>query len=366
MKIGILTQALHSNYGGLLQNYALQEVLRRMGHEPVTIDRHICRSANPIKEFTKRLIQIIKPSFDSSLLTYRQKTELSRLQQSFINNNIQHSQPLFSQNDFDSYTELHPMEAYIVGSDQCWRPCYSANIINYYLDFIKTKAKRIAYAASFGVDKWEYSEEQTSIVRKYAKLFDAISVRENSGVVLCNDKLGVKASWVLDPTMLLGKDGFMKFVTPEDKNHYVLNYLLEESSEARQLVQHIANDINTTDIRSNIASPIFYRGESLKSHLNISVEQWLSNIYNASFVVTDSFHGAVFSILFNVPFVVKLNAIRGNTRLESLLTDFDLMDCICNDVLDVTIPTFDWKKINAHLSKRQEESMSFIIKALIK
>ena len=258
------------------------------------------------------------------------------------------------------------MEAYIVGSDQCWRPCYSANIINYYLDFIKTKAKRIAYAASFGVDKWEYSEEQTSIVRKYAKLFDAISVRENSGVVLCNDKLGVKASWVLDPTMLLGKDGFMKFVTPEDKNSYVLNYLLEESSEARQLVQHIANDINTTDIRSNIASPIFYRGESLNSHLNISVEQWLSNIYNASFVVTDSFHGAVFSILFNVPFVVKLNAIRGNTRLESLLTDFDLMDCICNDVLDVTIPTFDWKKINVHLSKRQEESMSFIIKALIK
>lgn len=80
--------------------------------------------------------------------------------------------------------------------------------------------------------------------------------------------------------------------------------------------------------------------------------------------MTDSFHGAVFSILFNVPFVVKLNAVRGNTRLESLLTNFGLMDCICKDVNSIKIPTFDWQWINMLLSKRQIESMGFLTNAL--
>ena len=364
MKIGILTQALHSNYGGLLQNYALQEVLREMGHDPITIYRHIPRSVCFMKEVAKRIFQMVKSSYDASLLTSKQKADLSRLQQPFVQQNIKHTDRLFTQAVFDAYVESHPMDAYIVGSDQCWRPCYSANIKNYYLDFVKSNAKKIAYAASFGVEKWEYSEDMTPVVSEYAKRFDAISVRENTGVTLCKEKLGVDAAWVLDPTMLLGKNGFMKFVTSENSNGYVLNYLLEESESARTLVKHIAYAIKIPEIRSNIASPIFYRGESLQSHLNISVEQWLSNIYNASFVITDSFHGAVFSILFNVPFVVKLNAVRGNTRLESLLTNFGLMDCICNDINSVKIPTFDWQEINILLSKRQIESMKFLTNAL--
>lgn len=364
MKIGILTQALHSNYGGVLQNYALQEVLRRMGHNPITIDRHIPRSTSFMKEVTKRILQFVKTSYDASLLTSNQRIALARLQKSFVQQNIKHTDRLFLQDEFDNYVESHPMEAYIVGSDQCWRPRYSANIRNYYFDFVKTDAKKIAYAASFGVDEWEYSDEVTAIVKECAKRFDAISVRENSGVILCKEKLGVDAAWVLDPTMLLGKDGFMKFVTPDSNRGYVLNYLLEESKEARELVQYVANDLNVFEIHSNIASPIFHRGEPLLSHLNISVEQWLSNIHNASFVVTDSFHGAVFSILFNVPFMVKLNAVRGNARLESLLTDFGLMDCICKNINNIKIPTFDWERINNHLSQRQKESTEFLTNAL--
>lgn len=364
MKIGILTQALHSNYGGLLQNYALQEVLRRLGHDPITIDRHIPRSVSFMKETAKRILQLVKSSYDVSLLTSKQRVALLQLQQSFVLQNIKHTDRLFSQDEFDNYVEGHPMEVYIVGSDQCWRPCYSANIRNYYLDFVKIDAKKIAYAASFGVDKWEYNDEVTSVVSKCAKRFDAISVRENSGVTLCKEKLGVDAAWVLDPTMLLGRDGFMKFVTPNSNRGYVLNYLLEESEEARALVQHVAYDLNISDVRSNIASPIFHRGESLLSHLNIPVEQWLSNIHNASFVVTDSFHGAVFSILFNVPFMVKLNVVRGNTRLESLLTDFGLMDCICKNINNIKIPTFDWERINSRLSQRQKESAEFLTTAL--
>lgn len=364
MNIGILTQPLHSNYGGLLQNYALQEVLKEMGHNPLTIDRHKPRSANVFKELAKRILQMARPSFDVSLLTQKQKLKLSASLQIFIKQNINSTRCLFSQKEFDDFVCYHPMDAYIVGSDQCWRPCYSANIENYYLDFVNNDAKKISYAASFGVDDWEYSNENAQIVGRLIERFDAISVREKSGMDLCKNRLGVKSSWVLDPTMLLGKRGFMKFVTRKSNNGYVLNYLLEESTEARQLVTNMAKCVGTEYIRSNIASPVFHRGESLESHQNISVERWLSNIYNASFVVTDSFHGAAFSILFNVPFCVKLNGVRGNARLESLLADFDLLNCIYNDEKESFVPSFDWKKINNHLLERQEESMSFLKNAL--
>lgn len=365
MKVAILTQPLHSNYGGLLQNYALQSVLKDMGHEVITIDRHISRSENVVKNLAKRILQIIRPSFDVSLLTKSQKAVLSRLQHQFIEQNINHTSRIYSQDFFNAYVTKHPMDAYIVGSDQCWRPCYSANIYNYYLDFVKDDSKKIAYAASFGVDTWEYNEDITSVVSKFAKNFDSISVREQSGVALCAERLGVKASWVLDPTMLLGKDGFLKFVSPKKNEGYVLDYLLEESEDTRKLVQSIKDKMKASEVRSNLASPIFRRGESIKSHQNISVEQWLSNIYNASYVVTDSFHGAVFCILFNVPFVVKLNSVRGNARLESLLADFDLTDCICQSLQDITIRNFDWERINSHLAVRQKESRDFLYKALI-
>ena len=278
-----------------------------------------------MKDVAKFILRHIRPTYDASLLSAKQKASLSRLQQPFIAANITRTPQLYIQADFDNAVSRGGFEAFIVGSDQCWRPCYSANIRNYYLDFASDNVKKIVYAASFGVDVWEYSDEQTTNVRRFAQRLDAVSVRENTAVQLCKERLGVDAAWVLDPTMLLGRDGFMKFVTIENDSLYVLNYLLEESQEARQLVQTIAAKSRLTEVRSNISSPIFHRGESLVSHLNISVEQWLSNIYNAKFVITDSFHGAVFCIIFNVPFMVKLNAVRGNTRLESLLTDFDLI-----------------------------------------
>lgn len=364
MKVAILTQPLHSNYGGLLQNYALQSVLKEMGHDVITIDRHIARSNNFFKDIIKRILQFIQPSYDISLLTYKQKMSLAHLQQQFIERHIHKTERIFSQKVFDNYVAANSVDAYIVGSDQCWRPCYSANIYNYYLDFVNKNCKKIAYAASFGVDTWEYRDDVTAKVSDLVKTFDFVSVREQSAVALCSERLGVDASWVLDPTMLLGKDGFMRFVSPA-KSDYVLDYLLEESKEARDLVQAIKVKTQISDVRSNIASSVFHRGESIESHQNISVEEWLSNIYNASFVVTDSFHGAVFSILFNIPFVVKLNSVRGNTRLESLLADFGLEHCICHDVDKISVMNYNWERINAHLELRRKESRYFLEKSLV-
>lgn len=366
MKIGILTQALHGNYGGILQNFALQQVLKQMGHSCLTIDRHRAQTESPVKALAKIVMRNLKPVFESSLLTVREKRDLNSRQMEFIGQYIDRIGPITTQSEFDEVVADSSFDAFIVGSDQCWRPCYSTNISNYYLDFAGERdVRKIAYAASFGVDTWEYTPSQTSRVKIAAEKMDAVSVREETGKQLCKKHLGVDAEWVLDPTMLLGVDGFRPFVAVKDPSeHFITEYLLENSEEADAIVEAARRLCGTQNCRHNNRSKFIKRFKSVSGYKNIGIEEWLSNIANAEFLITDSFHGAVFAILFNVPFVVKLNGTRGNTRIESLLKDFGLEQCMCNSSRDLKMPSVDWDTVNAHLVKRRLESRNFLENAL--
>lgn len=368
MKIGILTQPLRDNYGGILQNYALQEILKRDGHDPTTIDRHIDRSSNIIKNTAKWVIRHIRSEFVSDFLSQGQKKILSQKQAQFINQHIHRVGPFYKQKEFDNYISKATFDAYIVGSDQVWRPCYSANLENFYLNFVPSIIPKIAYAASFGVDKWEYSEILTQQISPLIHRFKAVSVREKSAVKLCEEHLHTKAQWVLDPTMLLEASDYLKIIDKTPLNTspspYILTYLLEKLGKD-SIIENIQSLTGINKIIANISHSSFKRGESLYNRRNISVEEWLSNIYRASIIITDSFHGAVFSILFNKPFIVKLNKVRGNTRLESLLTDFNLMNClVSDDDNNIKIPSIDWDAVNTHLKYRRKESLEFLRHAL--
>src|SRR5690606_26995758 len=122
----------------------------------------------------------------------------------FLNKYINHSLLINAYKDLAEYFKNRKFNAVIVGSDQTWRPKYSPNIYNYYLDFLKdnNQIKKLAYASSFGTAEWEYTTEQTEKCKTLAKQFHAISVREHTGVDLCREKLGVEAIQLLDPTLL--------------------------------------------------------------------------------------------------------------------------------------------------------------------
>lgn len=365
MRIGILTQALHGNYGGILQNYALQRILCDMGHSAVTIDRHIHRSESVLKNVLKKILRLSKACYDSSMLTQSERIILNSNQIEFVNKHIERIGPIVLQKEFDIAVNGGKFDAFIVGSDQCWRPCYSANIANYFLDFAAEKdVKRIAYAASFGVDVWEYTDEQTRLAAKLAKEMDAVSVREESGQKLCKKYLGVDASWVMDPTLLLGKAGFQQFVNHEASSEgFITEYLLEDSDETVALREKAKKQLGLTVCKDNNKNKTFKRLTRISRYKNIPVEEWITNIACAKFVITDSFHGAVFALMFNVPFVVRLNGVRGNTRIESLLRDFKLEHCVCESS-DFKIPAIDWDYVNEHLKQRQAESMKFLKDAL--
>ena len=279
MKIGIVTQPLHNNYGGLLQNYALQQVLKSLGHKPKTID-FVGRVS-----FTRYLLSTCKQLLISVLKCRRPQirpyvaipTFRNPIMADFVNNHIDTTRIVHSYTK-EIINEEH-FDAVITGSDQVWRPIYNRYIEDMYLKFVPDSIKKIAYAASFGVDTWEYNLRQTRICAKYAKRLDAISVRESTGVALCKDYLGVDATCVLDPTILAGADAYKPLLKEKtEEQDYLFAYILDITPEKQSYVESMAKSKGLKVII-----------KSADKNATLSVEDWLSMIANSSMVVTDSF-----------------------------------------------------------------------------
>lgn len=333
MRIGILTLPLHTNYGGILQAYALQTVLERMGHEVKVIQKERERLIVPIWK-----IPFVYPFRAVRKLTWNKEAPI------FFEKIMEYEYPIITQHIqrfIDSYIHLHlvkklddiketDFDAIVVGSDQVWRPCYfkllwKRNIEDAFLKFAKGWAiKRVAYAASFGTDSNEYSNEEISAVSELLKAFDAVSVREASGVKLCNDYFNIPALHVLDPTLLLDEDDYENLISQarltESKNTYLLEYFLDPTEDKRKLVAKISAEKGL-----GVFKAITQEGKSVEEKIKIPVEEWLNGFRNANFIVTDSFHACVFSIIFRKPFVVVGNVERGMSRFTSLLDSTGLM-----------------------------------------
>lgn len=373
MKIGILTQPLLENYGGLLQCYALQTILKRLGHEAWVVQR----TSGELQGFTKKVLFSCIKQFDKIFLggklvkRLRPNTYAKRNTSYFVLNYINPKTKLITTTETLKKCNVEQnFEAYIVGSDQVWRPVYSPCINNYFLDFLspQDRTKRIAYAASFGVDEWEFSEEETSVCKDLIKLFDGVSVREDSATALCEKYLGRNdALHVLDPTMLLEKEDYIRIVEKEKEPKSPGNlfcYILDESSEKNQVVESIASQIDAVPFTQMPKCKL--TDENLKDRLDDcvypSVTAWLRAFMDADMVVTDSFHGCVFSIIFNKPFWVIGNHSRGMARFESLLSMFGLEERLIKRTsmsVEFTSP-IDWARVNAIKKDWQEKSYNFL------
>lgn len=333
MNIGILTLPLHTNYGGILQAYALQAVLERMGHDVLVIQRpwrkQIVWWKFPLQIVNRCIYRFVfgrKVTLFSELKWNKNQAVIERNTQEFIDKYI-HTYHIKQISDIKE----RDFDAIAVGSDQIWRPMYYRLHYKYiedaFLSFTKKwSLKRIAYAPSFGTDAWEYSKVETQECGNLLQKFDAVSVREKSGVGLCENYLGRKdVQWVLDPTMLLNREDYESLIPQNVKAPGdLMCYVLDANDEINNLISQIAqeNDINVFQAASdvdNVTLPIERRVQP-------PVESWLAGFRDAKLVITDSFHACVFSILFHKPFIVIGNKNRGYSRFESLLKLFGLGD----------------------------------------
>ena len=361
MRIGVYTHPLHLNYGGILQAYALQRVLQDMGHDAVYIEwmPYNYRLASLKIYLWRFLLKIFRNRAVIVFLEIKRNRFYNKISK-FAKNNIV-ILPIGDLQEQD-------IDTLIVGSDQIWRPLYISNIEDAYLGFAKDwDVRRIAYAASFGVADWsEYSEEQTVVCRNLAQKFDAISVREDSGVDLCHNYLGVDAKHVLDPTMLVDIKHYICHINSCKKlypERMCLAYILDEADDKLTVLNSVAKcqDYNVLQWK-NIDIP------SLK---NPTVEEWLKGFHDAEFVFTDSFHGCVFSIIFNKPFIAFGNEGRGMARFNSLLKMFGLEELLITsseqftlDLVDRAISRFSDNSIQQRLNELRRESYEFLKSAL--
>lgn len=373
MKIGIITHPLYTNYGGLLQAYALQTILERMGHEVYEIE--IKRKKQTIP-FGKYPFCIAKRFIKKYLLGVKnQKIFLERYE-----NNVW---PIISsktkvfvdrymhQKLLNSYEELEQdFDAFIVGSDQVWRykyfPWFGNDIANVYLKFASGKVRKIAYAASFGTDEWEYPVHKTEECKALAKLFDAISVREESGVKLCKSYLGIEAVHVLDPTMLLQKNDYELLIKePEVKgiSKTLFCYILDSNETKNNIIQSIASKHQLVPIYVN--AKVYECLSPIEERIQPPVEAWLGALRDSQFVITDSFHACVFSILFHKQFAVIGNKERGMARFVSLLSMFGLVDRLVTSYQEILhLSPINYNPIDDKLRELRLYSISFLRKAL--
>ena len=352
-KTATITFHAAHNYGSNLQAFALQQILLSFGCKNEIINLRTLRQKDAYNVFTKRrgLKYILKNL--SHLFYYKSLKKAHQRFEDFINNKLRLTQEFkscdeLSQADFD-------FDYYIAGSDQIWNPIPSDFDWAYYLTFVR-KGKKISYAPSFGQLASVGDETTTKRIASELVNFDAISVREQGAAENVRNLIGLNPKIVLDPTLLLSSKDYEYLCEQIPRNAespFIAAYILDRNKIIDDTLEEISNSIG-------MAVRIFEA--DAKSEL--SVEEWIAVYRDASYVITDSFHGTVFSIIFNKPFVCLGNANRGNTRFDSLLGILDLQNRYLAEYSNATnllSQPIVWSQVNAILEVKRGESFRFLL-----
>lgn len=360
--VGIITLNGYKNYGNRLQNYALQEVIKSIGYEVETIliddstisSRQVKRSFSFVelpKKVLRRLVNL-KNNKHTNIRTEKFK-DFSR--NYIVETNYKISEANIETKNLSQYKYL------VTGSDQVWNPFYIHGSPLYFLSFVP-KEKRISYAASFGIAN--IPQEYQMDYKKYLNEMQSLAVREEQGASIIKKLTGRDAKVVVDPTMLLTKDEWSKVAkeaNTKPKKPYLLTYFLGEvSSETRNRIDRLAKKKNLKIINmANFKDIEYYTADP---------SEFLDFIKSAEIFCTDSFHGVVFSILFEKPFIVferKGRIPSMNSRVETLLSKFSLESRMDRNIKDLDkVFDIDFSHVEKLLQHERNEALTYLRDAL--
>lgn len=362
MKVGVIKFHSANNYGATLQTWALQKVLKDYGLDTGVINYHpdiIDRLYDPMagKKGMKRQLNKLK-----LLLLNRQSLKRYNRFQSFLHEQFN----LIG--DFNTYDELQNaalgLDAYIVGSDQVWNVDHTNGFdSSYFLKFAEPNTKRISYAASIGKDyihpkiKKDFCNSLDS--------FTAISVRERSVLDAVQELTDQAVQIVLDPTLLLQKEDYEEIkVTSRVKKPYILVYMIEKNKQVVALANKLSISLGLPVIHRRPTAGLV---NQLPPFYTANAGEFLGLIESAEYVITNSFHGTVFSILYERPFVSMLHSDTGS-RTVDLLHDLGLQSHILNDIKefnDISMFRFeDPVKLRKRIEELKKASNEFLVEAL--
>ena len=351
--IGIVTWYHSINYGSQLQAYALSSVFKSLGYKAgmVSFSHHPF-----IKKIVDTLFYIIKifhNLFQSSLSLKMDSFTKGHLKEFYLNIN----KPVFSN-----------YKAVVCGSDQIWAPIQFNPF--YMLSFVPDDVNKISYAASIGLE--DIPDNLVNDYKKYIGRINHVSVREDKGKELLEKKCGIKSAVVLDPTLLVKKEEW-DFIKKEldIKGNYIFCYFLKKDHQYSSLVKDFAKQkgFSIIGVSDNTDDSSWMQ---LLSHQQVGPCEFIGLIEGAKAVITDSYHGTIFSMLYHKPFILferfnKEDEICQNSRIEQLKKYFGIDDKIVNPNLinQLDITPIDYSKFESSLSILRDKSMRFLKNALL-
>lgn len=360
-KIGILTLPLHSNYGGILQAACLYAHLRQLGNHVVLLRKEPHRS--PLRRLIYTALSITPYQNISGI---REREAKRRIHLEFLERSFPNKSAVATTSQELAYIcEDEKLDAVVVGSDQVWRFDYinDGQHNAYFLDFVPKDIAKIAYSASFGSDSISSKLDPIETAR-LLKAFSAISCREDMGVEICRKLLNFPvAAHTIDPTLLVGREFFGKFLKPSmSSNPKLVTYILDRTEKKDEIIKAFGAahpEVHVTQLNGSSG----YNDA-------LSIEAWVSEFHSASYVITDSYHGMVFSIIFGKPFIAIKNDGRGSARFHSLLEQLNIENKLFSEndpVLEAIAALqkhIDYQAVEATLRRYREDSITYLNNAI--
>lgn len=354
--IATVTYHKHDNYGAVLQCYALQQAILEMGEETEVLN-YACRYVqNPFSLTALRKKGPI--GYLLGIAGWCSRLPRKKSFNAFRKQYLRIGEPV-TREDLSRVEDRY--ERFIVGSDNVWNTQITNFDRTYFLDFVSNPEKKASYAASFGVGK--IPESWQPYCKELLSSFSRLGMREREGAQAIQDLLGKEAEVVLDPTMLLsGEDWADRFdldmEAPAEK--YVLVYQMVPSAHLLELAEEAARQLQCSVKVIPFPQGKWMRG---KSYFKAGPEQWLRLLYHAEYIVTDSFHGTVFSILFHKRFSVFISQL--GSRIQNILTLLGLENCLCGEkeALDIK-RDIDYEAAEEKLAVMRGKSLCYLKRLL--
>lgn len=371
-KVGIITLNGYVNYGNRLQNYALQEVIKTLGFKCETIiDKSytdktyiIKNERNKVKNLFSRDIRQIYSKLNNII----NKNKINNIKLERINKFKNFSMEYINETDFsiekgNINNELEKQYEYLVaGSDQIWNP-YSSSVSEVSFLTFAQKHKRISYAPSFGV--YDIPKEERENYKNWLLEMEHISVREDAGAKIVKELIGKEVPVVVDPTMLLNKEQWLS-IAKKSKNKpqkkYILTYLLGGGNkENKKKIKEIAKKYNLEVVNLGDTN-------DAKQYVN-GPSEFIDYINDASIFITDSFHGCVFSMLLDTPFIVSNRVGQDSktsmeSRIDTFLDKFKLQERRYTNINNIDIFKCDYTESNKLLELERKKSWDYLKNAL--
>lgn len=361
MRVEIITLHRVTNFGSMLQTYATQKSIEKLGYEAEVIDfvpeglsfKRACfpRNDTPI---IKKLLKFLPLMVVNSC----QFLSLNAFLRRYIN---------LSEHRYNSFSDLEKMppeaDVYLSGSDQVWNTQNNNPVGDYrayFLGFAPEEKPRIAYAGSFG--KSSFSDEEASIIREYLSRYGFVSVREDEGLEILERFGFCSGVHVVDPTLLLTGEEWRQFVSKKKipKPGYVFVYNLNRNAMLKKVAKAVADEKGLRIV--NFADSLDFMSGASNRVCNTALD-FINYVAHADYVVTDSFHGTAFSLNFNRQVIVA-KAPRYNTRIESLLRLFGLLETrqisSVDEGLKAARTIIDYGKVGVWLDDARKKSFYYL------